>query len=87
MNTLRKVYMTEILAKYEKHDPENFEGLFHKWFDGINEYTKRPEQVAIIELEDGTIKECALHSFSIRFQTQEELDHENQTGWSDPQVV
>ncbi|EZH73652.1 hypothetical protein ATO12_17095 [Aquimarina atlantica] len=87
MKNLRKVYITEILAKYEKHEPEKFEGYFHKWFDGINQHSERPEQIAIIELQDGTIRECALHSYSLKFQTQEEIQKEDLKGWGgDPTI-
>ncbi len=47
-------------------------GLFHKWFDGINEFNDSPEQFAIIEFEDGFTRQISIKKYRIRFFSYEE---------------
>ncbi|WP_438424858.1 hypothetical protein [Aquimarina macrocephali] len=89
-NELRKVFIKE--KETESRDIEKplkeYVGFFHKWFDGINKWSKSPEQVAIVELEDGSINEFPLHSNTIRFQTEQEIKNENLKGWGgDPTII
>tara|TARA_B100001750_G_C15133164_1_gene410856 strand:+ start:49 stop:306 length:258 start_codon:yes stop_codon:yes gene_type:complete len=82
-NKLRKVYIKEKETEFRNiEEPlKEYVGFFHKWFDGINKFSKSPEQIAIVELEDGSIKEFPLHSNTIRFQTEQEINKENMKGW------